>query len=375
LSGIYIHIPYCKQACHYCDFHFSTNQQTLTAMMDALIGEIAMRSKTSLPNSTIRTLYIGGGTPSLLPIRELERILNAVHGNFSLALEECTLEANPDDLNDEKLKAFRTLGIDRLSIGIQSFDDQILRYYNRAHSSKESLEAVAKSQNAGFQKLSIDLIYGFPHADHSLWQKDLATALTINPGHISSYSLTLEPKTALAKWATTGKFMEADEDFVAEQFEHLIHHTELAGYQQYEISNFAIPGQESIHNSNYWKGIPYIGIGPSAHSFDGSKRWSNVSNNTKYIQSIQKGLFLVQEENLNAQDVVNEYMLTSLRTIWGIDLKKLKEELGVDLLAIKKEAIAHLTKDALIDLEENRLRLTKKGKLLADSVASVLFID
>lgn len=375
MSGIYIHIPYCKQACHYCDFHFSINQQTLPAMVDALIGEIAMRSKTSLPNTIIKTLYIGGGTPSLLPFKELERILSAVYTNFNISLEECTLEANPDDLNDEKLRTFKTLGIDRLSIGIQSFDNQILRFYNRAHSAKESLEAVAKSQHAGFDKLSIDLIYGFPNADHSLWEKDLTTALAINPGHISSYSLTLEPKTALAKWAAIGKFKEAEDDFVAEQFEYLIQQTEQAGYQQYEISNFAIPGQESIHNSNYWKGVPYIGIGPSAHSFDGKKRWSNVSNNTQYIQSIQKGLFIVQEENLDTQDVINEYLLTSLRTIWGIDLQKMKEELGVDLLAVKKDAIAHLKKDLLIAIEQNTIRLTKKGKLLADSVASVLFID
>lgn len=375
MSGIYIHIPFCKQACHYCDFHFSTNQSTKDAMVDAMIMEINYR-KNALPKGTIiQTLYFGGGTPSLLETVALERLVNAVYKNFSVNLEEFTIEANPDDLGQKKLLELKSLGVDRLSIGIQSFHDEVLRFYNRAHSSSESLYAVQKSQDAGFEKLSIDLMYGFPSIDHSIWEKDLYTALKINPGHISSYCLTVEPKTALGKWLDTGKFKEADENFVRKQMELLMDETKSSGYTQYEISNFAIPGKEAIHNSNYWRGKPYLGIGPSAHSYDGIKRWNGVANNNKYIKNVTQGIFEVQEEILDTTDVINEYILTALRTSWGVDLAYLKINFNTDLAEIKKEIMAQLITEGLLILNGQTITLTREGKFIADSIASALFID
>lgn len=347
----------------------------MEAMTEALIAEILHRKDALQKDPLIRTIYFGGGTPSLLSTKAIERILNTIHQHYPVSLEECTLEANPDDITLDKLQEFKSLGIDRLSIGIQSFQEHVLKFYNRAHSAQESLLAVKKSQDAGFEKLSIDLMYGFPHSDHRIWHQDLATALEINPGHISSYCLTIEPKTALAKWTQTGKFEEAEEGFVQEQMQHLIEATEKAGYEQYEISNFAIPGKEAIHNSNYWKGHSYLGIGPSAHSFDGNKRWSTVSNNNRYIRSVQAGDFSVQEENLEPVDILNEYVLTSLRTSWGTDLQKIQSEFGVHLVEEKKSLIAQLQGEGMIFVDSEHLRLSKKGKFLADSIASALFID
>ncbi|UJP66273.1 radical SAM family heme chaperone HemW [Mongoliitalea daihaiensis] len=375
MSGIYIHIPFCKQACHYCDFHFSTNHRTIQPMIDALIAEIEFRKESLQGDPIIKTIYFGGGTPSLLDALSIERILNAIYKHYSVALEECTLEANPDDIAVEKLRQLKHLNFDRLSIGIQSFNDQVLKFYNRAHSAQESMLAVKKSQDAGFEKLSIDLMYGFPHADHSIWKKDLETALTINPAHISSYCLTVEPKTALGKWTQTGKFEEADENFIHEQMKHLMLETSRAGYEQYEISNFAIPGKEAIHNSNYWKGTPYLGIGPSAHSFDGKSRWSTIANNNSYIRSAQAGLFPKQEEQLEPIDILNEYILTSLRTSWGTDTQKIKREYGVDLFEEKKNMLNQLSNEGMIIIKGPSLLLSQKGKFIADSIASALFID
>jgi oxygen-independent coproporphyrinogen-3 oxidase len=258
-------------------------------MSDMIVWELEKRSDFLPLNDPVQTIYFGGGTPSLLKEREIASIINTIYRNYNVDIKEFTLEANPDDLQAQKLKTMKSLGIDRLSIGIQSFDQKILKFYNRAHNSQESLKAIDLAKNAGFEKLSMDLIYGFPHEDHSIWEKDLKQALLLDPGHISSYALTIEPKTALGNWLKKGRFKEASEDFVAEQFEMLQGAMSKSGYMQYEISNFGKPGQFALHNTNYWMGVPYLGIGPSAHSFDGKKRGYNIANNVIYIKSIREG--------------------------------------------------------------------------------------
>lgn len=343
-------------------------------MVDMILRELELR-KDFLPLSNpIQTIYFGGGTPSLLTVHQFEKILNQINKQYSLEVKELTLEANPDDLKKDKLKDLKSLGFDRLSIGIQSFNQRVLQFYNRAHNAQESMVAVDLAKSAGFEKLSIDLIYGFPHEDHSLWKKDLSLALQIDPGHISSYALTVEPKTALGNWAKKGKFQEASEDFQAEQFEILMDEMEKSGYIQYEISNFCREGQFALHNTNYWKSVPYLGIGPSAHSFDGKHRGNNLANNALYIKKLEKEELAYQQEDLQEEDLANEYILTSLRTIWGLDQQKLLDEFGIDLQLEKGKLLKELESQELIKQDAGHIYLSRAGKLLADSIAASLFI-
>ncbi|TFV96302.1 radical SAM family heme chaperone HemW [Algoriphagus kandeliae] len=372
MAGIYIHIPFCKQACHYCDFHFSTNTSQFQNMTSLIAREAILR-KDFLNGESITTIYFGGGTPSLAKPEWLEEILSAIHTNFKLDLQEVTLEANPDDLSPKKLAAWKKLGIDRLSLGIQSFQDEVLQFYNRAHNSKESLEAIEMARGEGFKKFSMDLIYGFPHSDHSLWIQDLKTAISQHPGHLSCYALTVEEGTALGNWTQKGKFNPADEDFVAEQFEILQHLSEEAGYIQYEISNFAQPGQESLHNSLYWKGQSYLGLGPGAHSFDGEQRFLNPSHNPNYIKALSQNLLPLIPEPLEEVDRLNEYLLTALRTRWGVDLEFLQEKFKKDLLNERSIKIREFEQAGWLQWEKKSLSLTKSGMLLADSIAQALF--
>ncbi|AFL83328.1 putative oxygen-independent coproporphyrinogen III oxidase [Belliella baltica DSM 15883] len=374
MAGIYIHIPFCKQACHYCDFHFSTNLSQTQEVVDAITLEIVKRKEYLPKNSIINTIYFGGGTPSLLSTQQLEQILETISKHFILDLEELTIETNPDDLKKEKLKELRSIGIDRLSIGIQSFDARLLKYYNRAHNAEESLQAIDLAKNAGFEKLSIDLIYGFPSEDHQLWEKDLAIAIQQDPGHISSYCLTVEPKTALGNWAEKGKFKPASEDFAADQFEMLQESMEKANYIQYEISNFGKINQFAIHNKNYWQNTPYLGVGPSAHSYDGKERGFNISNNIKYIKAIETEQIPFTVEAMTEEDIVNEYILTSLRTIWGTDINFLNKRLGNGYLKGKADLLSQLQREQLLEIKDDHLILSNKGKLLADSIAASLFI-
>lgn len=323
---------------------------------------------------TIRTVYFGGGTPSLLEAKELEDILNAVHRHFRLDLQELTIETNPDDLNSEKLLALKRMGFDRLSIGIQSFDEQVLKFYNRIHNAEESLLAVEKAKEAGFFKLSIDLMYGFPRPDHKLWRKDLETAVKLDPGHISSYALTVEPATALGKWAEKKRFVPATDDFIAEQFEIMQLELGKQGYIQYEISNFGKQDAFAIHNTNYWRGVPYLGVGPSAHSFNGKSRQYNVANNMKYIKAVQEGTVPYELEELDRGDALNEYILTSLRTIWGVDTDYVTIKYQADLLAEKEKEIYELEQQGWLKVEDGKIILTTKGKLLADGIALKLFL-
>ncbi|WP_245189698.1 radical SAM family heme chaperone HemW [Lunatimonas salinarum] len=374
MSGIYIHIPFCKQACHYCDFHFSTHTGYQEQMLEAMRHELVQRSAYLPAGSNVQTVYFGGGTPSLLSPTSIETLLDTIYRHFPMDLKELTLEANPDDLSKEKLQAYRSMGIDRLSIGIQSFQEPILRFYNRAHTAEESYRVLDTARDGGFQKLSIDLMYGFPAPDHTHWRLDLETALKMDPGHISSYCLTVEPKTALGRWSKAGKFLPAEEEFVAEQFEMLQNAMETAGYIQYEISNFGREGMFAVHNTNYWKGIPYLGIGPSAHSFDGINRGHNIANNGQYLKAMASGEQVFELDVLSLQDRANEYILTALRTIWGVDLHHFEKTYGLNLPKERLKEIRWMKEHGWLAASDKFLRLTKNGKLLADSIAEKLFI-
>lgn len=342
-------------------------------MVSAIGRELEMR-KDYLGGQPLETVYFGGGTPSLLSGNHLEFLLEKIRENFPSEWKEVTLEANPDDLSDENLGVWKDLGIDRLSLGIQSFQEKVLRFYNRAHTSTEALEAISRGRKAGFEKFSIDLIYGFPHTDHTIWEKDLAEALRQNPGHISAYSLTVEPKTALGKWTEKGRFQPAEEDFVAEQFEWLQTQSEKAGYIQYEISNFGKPGQFAFHNTNYWKGIPYLGLGPSAHSFDGKNRGSNPASNPNYLKALDSNQIPFEIEPLSIEDRINDRILTGLRTIWGFSPNEIARDFGIDILRSKEKEIEKLESQGWLIWDGKILSLTKRGMLLADSIAADLFI-
>ena len=374
MAGIYIHIPFCKQACHYCDFHFSTNSSLKEEMIRMICKELEMQKNYLGKQARIKTVYFGGGTPSLLSASELDLILDAVNKHYSLDLEELTLEANPDDLTPGKLLSYKGVGIDRLSIGIQSFNDEILKFYNRAHNANESLRVIDQSKNAGFEKLSIDLIYGFPYPNHDLWKFDLDKAISLDPGHISSYSLTIEPDTALGRWTKKGMYKPASEDFISDQFEMMQESFEKVGYVQYEVSNFGRPGHFAVHNTNYWRRKPYLGIGPSAHSFNGKKRQFNVLNNVKYIRALEKGELLYESEDLESTEAFNEHVLTSLRTIWGTDTAFLWDRYQRDLLRERSLEIEALIRQGLLQQDGDILALTKRGKLLADGIAMKLFL-
>ncbi|WP_339701574.1 radical SAM family heme chaperone HemW, partial [Algoriphagus aquimarinus] len=364
---------FCRQACHYCDFHFSTNLDRMDQMAEMICRELEIRAE-YLPIKKLDTIYFGGGTPSLLKPKLIEKILDQIAKTFNSDWQEVTLEANPDDLSEDNLTSWKNLGIDRLSLGIQSFDEEVLKFYNRAHSAEESRSAIAKARKVGFEKFSLDLIYGFPQTNHELWKRDLSEAIVQNPGHISSYALTVEPKTALGNWTKKGKFQPADEDFVAEQFEILQEQTEKAGYIQYEVSNFGKPDQFALHNTNYWKGVPYLGVGPSAHSFDGKNRGANPSNNSLYIKSLEKNTPPFTVDNLSDDERLNEYILTGLRTLWGIDFEHIHRDFGQDLLTSKKNILSQMDSEGWLLWKDKNLSLSKSGKLLADSIAAALFI-
>ncbi|TXD78719.1 radical SAM family heme chaperone HemW [Algoriphagus ratkowskyi] len=373
MAGIYIHIPFCRQACHYCDFHFSTNLERIEQMADMICRELALRAD-YLQNTTLETIYFGGGTPSLLPPKLIEKILNQIAKTYNSEWKEITLEANPDDLHVDNLLAWKELGIDRLSLGIQSFDEEVLKFYNRAHTAEESKSAIEKARKIGFEKFSLDLIYGYPQPNHDLWERDLSEAIAQNPGHISSYALTIEPKTALGTWTNKGEFIPADEDFIAEQFEILQELTHKAGYIQYEVSNFGQPDQFALHNTNYWKGVPFLGVGPSAHSFDGKNRGANPSNNSQYLKNLEKEIIPFAVENLTKEERLNEYILTGLRTLWGIDFGVIHSDYGFDLFPSKKVILDQMDSEGWLVWKDKNLSLSKSGKLLADSIAAALFV-
>jgi oxygen-independent coproporphyrinogen-3 oxidase len=319
MPGLYLHIPFCKQACHYCDFHFSTSLGLKSQVVAAIIRELELRRHYLGPEPVLDTIYFGGGTPSLLTTAELNQIFAAIHQHFGVAPgAEITLEANPDDLSAAKVAALAAAGVNRLSIGLQSFYEPHLRLMNRAHSAEESTSAVRRAQDAGFENISVDLIYGVPAPGHHIWEADLANVLALGVPHISAYALTIEPGTAFGHRLKKGTFVAPPDEFVATQFEMLLAALRTQGYEQYEISNFCQPGRESRHNANYWRGVPYLGLGPSAHSYDGRNRQFTLANNPQYVAAVlERGEVPATLDELSATDRANEYLLTTLRTAWA----------------------------------------------------------
>ena len=373
MSGIYIHIPFCKQACHYCDFHFSTSMKKKDEMVLALANEIKMR-KDEFKNEIVETIYFGGGTPSVLAIEDLRLLIDEVHKNYNVVENpEITVEANPDDLNNETIRQLANSPINRLSIGIQSFFEDDLKMMNRAHNAEEAKKCLEEATKY-FDNISLDLIYGIPGMSNEKWMQNIETALSFGIPHISSYVLTVEPKTALLSFIQKGIISPPDDDVAQEHFEILVEQLEEAGFIHYELSSFGKENYFSKNNTSYWLGKKYIGIGPSAHSYDGEKRGWNVSNNTLYIKSIQEGKLPIETETLSKTDRYNEYVMTGLRTIWGISLDRIQTEFGPTYLDYLNQQAAKYIEDHLLFVDENILRTTRKGKFLSDGIASDLFM-
>jgi oxygen-independent coproporphyrinogen-3 oxidase len=374
MAGIYIHIPFCKQACYYCDFHFSTNQQQRTELVKAISSELILQKK-YLKGEPVETIYFGGGTPSLLHPDELQSILKTIQDNFQLIdFLEITLEANPDDLDKTKLEWLFKSGINRLSIGIQSFQNKILKFLNRAHDATAAIECMALARAAGFTNISIDLIYAIPSQDEEMWIRDIRQAIALVPEHISCYSLTIEEKTVFGKWSVSGKFKSTTDEVAARHLEVLMEELEGAGYEHYEISNFSRPGFQSKHNSSYWKQSLYLGVGPSAHSYNGESRQFNINNNSLYVKALDRGEIPFEKEILTTEDKVNEYILTSLRTQWGTNLEELYSLYKYDLVKEHQAYLTTLFEKGLAVMDTDVLKLTRKGKFLADKISSDLFL-
>ena len=373
MAGIYIHIPFCKQACYYCDFHFSTSLKKKDDLLSCLIKELEIR-RAELENKQVESVYFGGGTPSLLTSIEIIALLDTIGSNYMLIdTPEITLEANPDDLDYVKLVDLKNTGINRLSIGIQSFYNDDLKAMNRAHNAHEAHKCLNEASKH-FSNITIDLIYGIPGMSVDKWRRNLEQTFNYEVSHISSYALTVEPKTALANFIEKGKYPPVDDELALKHFQELVALTNEKGYIHYEISNFGKEGFFSKHNSNYWKGIPYLGIGPSAHSYNGDQRSWNINNNSKYIEAINNDQLPQQNEVLSINDRFNELLLIGLRTIWGVDLKAIEIQFGLDFVNHLKFSAEALIEQEMIQINKGILTLTSKGKFLADGIASQLFM-
>ena len=373
MSGIYIHIPFCKQACHYCDFHFSTSMKKKDEMVLALAKEMELRKNES-QNEIIETIYFGGGTPSTLTIEDIRFLIDTVYEHYRVVENpEITLEANPDDLDNETILQYANSPINRLSIGVQSFFEDDLQLMNRAHNSveaKKCLEFAAQH----FDNISIDLIYGMPNMSNEKWLQNIETALSFNIPHISSYALTVEPKTALHKMIKSGAIPNLDDDLAQQHFHILIDKLQENGFVHYELSNFGKPDYFSKNNTAYWLGKKYIGIGPSAHSYNGKSRSWNIANNFLYLKAITENKLPSETETLSKTDQYNEYIMTGLRTIWGVSLDRIETDFGTDYLNYFLQQSEKYISDNLLEIENNVLKTTKNGKFLSDGIASDLFL-
>ena len=372
MSGIYIHIPFCKQACHYCDFHFSTQLGKKEVMVKAIAKELVLRK--SEIDEVVETIYFGGGTPSVLSNDEIEYLIQAVYDNYKVIHDpEITLEANPDDLSNNRIIQLSKSPINRLSIGIQSFFEEDLRLMNRAHNAQEAENCIREARTH-FDNISIDLVYGIPGMDNERWKTNIQKALDFDLPHISSYALTVEPRTALKKFIEKGVVPDVDDEQAQEQFHILVDALESNGFVNYEISNFGKPDYFSKNNTAYWLGKTYLGVGPSAHSFDGAHRSWNIRNNPTYIKKIEENVLPIEIETLSTTDRYNEYVMTGLRTIWGVDLARIESEFGENYLRyINQQSSKFLEQDLLV-VRDGKLLTTKKGKFLADGIASDLFM-
>ena len=383
MAGIYIHIPFCKQACYYCDFHFSTSLKKKDELITAIKKELQLRQK-ELVSQKIETIYIGGGTPSILNISELQLLIQEVYNNYSVIEKpEITIEANPDDLTKEKIYQLSNTQINRLSIGIQSFFNDDLKVMNRAHNSVEAKKCLEEARKY-FNNITVDLIYGIPNMSLEKWNQNLQIVFDFEIPHISNYALTVEPRTALDNFIKKGTYPPLDESLALQHFNHLVKETEKRGFIQYEISNFGKPDFFSKHNTSYWQGNHYLGVGPSAHSFNKKQRSWNVANNPKYIKTINEGNLPLEIENLTINDHFNEYIMTGLRTIWGVSYNKVETHFGKEFLQhLKKTSQQYLDEGLLMisssDFNQNKnniekLVVTQKGKFLVDGITSNLFM-
>ena len=374
MAGIYLHIPFCRQACHYCDFHFSTQVKTMADLLQAMRQELRAK-RNYLENEKIETIYFGGGTPSLVPTDDLRRLLDDIFTLFPVAENpEITLEANPDDLTLHKIIELGQTPINRLSIGIQSFRNEDLLWMNRAHNATQADFSVKCAQDRGFENITIDLIYSIPGLSNRDWLENIRKAIDLQVQHISAYSLTIEPKTAFGHQLSKQELKPVDEQTSSDHFTTLVHELARSGYEQYEVSNFCKPGMQSKHNSAYWLGKKYLGIGPSAHSFNGISRQWNVANNPRYAKGWMTGNPEFEIETLDERTRLNEYLMTRLRTTWGVDLEYIQSTFNIDLWQIENEFLQGLMHDGLMTKENATIKLTTHGLLQADRIASELFI-
>lgn len=373
MTGFYIHIPFCAQKCSYCDFHFSTNTSYADQLVDCLIEEIKLRAST-WKNEIISTLYFGGGTPSILSVDALSKLIGAVKENYHVSSSlEITMECNPEDCKREALEAWKVLGVSRLSMGVQSFHPAQLEWMNRIHTAEDTLLAVKLAKEVGFHELNLDIIYGLPEKPNYSLSGELDQLISLNPEHISAYCLTIEKKTALDSWVKSKKIILPENETQAQQFEILVNRLKMAGYEQYEISNFCRNEHYSKHNTAYWQGKKYIGIGPSAHGFDGKIRYWNISNNQQYMKAIQQQKLPESIETLTTIDCFNECVLLGLRTKWGVNKAQL-------FSILNPSNNWHKTYDKLLEQKllqetDNYIVLTETGKLFADQIASDLFLS
>ncbi|MEI6949471.1 radical SAM family heme chaperone HemW [Paraflavisolibacter sp. H34] len=373
MAGIYLHIPFCRQACAYCNFHFTTSLRYKDDLVGALLHETGLQQH-FLEGASVSTIYFGGGTPSLLDVGDCRRLLDRIRQTFPVAADaEITLEANPDDITADKLAGWGEAGINRLSIGIQSFFEEELRWMNRAHNAGQARRCIELSQEAGFHNLSIDLIYGSPLLSDDMWAQNVSTALGYGVPHLSCYALTVEEKTPLHQQIIRHRKEDVDADKQARQFLQLMHRLKEGGYEHYEVSNFARPGFRSRHNSSYWKGEKYLGLGPSAHSYDGLKRQWNIANNTRYIHSIVQGVLPTEAEVLTPVQQLNEYIMIALRTMEGMDLERIRSSWGTAQAAATEQRLARYQAAGLLTRTGSRVQLTEEGMLRADGIASDLF--
>ncbi len=373
MAGIYVHIPFCKKACHYCNFHFSTSMGLKSEVIDSIVKEIELQNK-YLDDESISTIYFGGGTPSLLDIEEVNLILKAIKNNFEVEdRAELSLEANPDDLDTEKIAGLKSVGINRLSIGIQSFNQEDLVWMNRSHNASQSHKILEDCIENELTNLSIDLVFGIPVSSNNQWKENLIQGLAYNINHISCYGLTVEEKTALHHFIKNGTYEAPDETLSAEQFRIASDYLRSQGYLHYEISNYAKPGHISKHNSNYWRQENYLGIGPSAHSYNGNSRQWNISHNKKYGESLKLELLPSTMEILSAKDRFNEYVMTGLRTIWGCNAIQLKT-INSDFYEMFRIASKPLIDKSLLIQKDDHIFLSEEAKLIADAIISELFV-
>lgn len=373
MAGIYIHVPFCAKRCAYCDFYTQTNHNLINEYVDAVCKEIELR-KDYLHNESIKTIYFGGGTPSQLSPEQIEKIMAQLGRFYDLsACEEFTLEANPDDLTDEFLSRLLALvPINRISMGVQSFDDDDLRFLNRRHSAAQAKEAVALCRKHGITNISIDLIYGLPDQTLEKWERNIQEAIALGTPHLSAYHLIYEEGTPLYKLWEKGKVKQADEELSVEMFKMLIDELEKAGIEQYEISNFAKDGAYSKHNTSYWQATPYLGLGPSAHSFDGTNREWNVASIKQYVESIHANTVNREIEELDTRTRYNDYILTGLRTKWGIELDFIASNFGADYLSYCLEQAEPFLKEGLLMRDNNTVRLSREGIFISDGIMSDL---